>query len=180
MPEPACRIPDRVSLNWHLRNSVKVPDALRHLIIDVSRAARDIRYALQTSQGGLSGGTNQFGETQLKLDIYANNTFQQYLCESGTVCCVASEENDAIIELSHDAPYSVVYDPLDGSSLVDANFAIGSIFGIYPGSEIIGRAPREQVAAGYVLYGPRTILVTTASTLSFSMTSESSSYCESL
>jgi sedoheptulose-bisphosphatase len=53
----------------------------------------------------------------------------------------------------------VVFDPLDGSSLVDTNFAIGSIFGIYEGREIIGRTPREQVAVVYVLYGPRTVLV---------------------
>lgn len=151
--------PDTITLNWHLRNVSKTPDALRHIIVDFARAARSIRHAIQSSQGGLSGGTNQFGEKQLKLDVYADHLIEQYLRESGHVCCIASEERDTIIELDPGKPYSVVFDPLDGSSLVDVNLAIGSIFGIYAGSEILGKTPRSQVAAGYVLYGPRTILV---------------------
>ncbi len=152
-------LPKRSTLNWHLRTKAKVPDALRHLLVDISRAGRDIRYAIQTSAGGLSGGSNQFGEAQLKLDILADELMENYLRESGTVACYCSEEHDGIVEMDTSAPYSVVFDPLDGSSLVDANFAIGSIFGIYAGSEIIGKTPREHVAAGYILYGPRTLFV---------------------
>ncbi len=136
-----------------------MPDALRHLIVDISRAGRDIRYAIQTSVGDLSGGSNQFGEKQLKLDVLADELMGHYLRESGSVAAYCSEEQDSIVEIDPKAPYSVVFDPLDGSSLVDANFAIGSIFGIYAGGEILGRTPREQVAAGYILYGPRTIFV---------------------
>ena len=84
---------------------------------------------------------------------------QQHLCESNLVCCYVSEEQEEIVELSDTAPYAVVFDPLDGSSLVDVNFAIGSIFGIYKGKNLIGKKPREQVAALYIIYGPRTILV---------------------
>ncbi|TSC99732.1 MAG: fructose-1,6-bisphosphatase I [Candidatus Peregrinibacteria bacterium Greene1014_49] len=153
------RPPTRSTLNWHLRTRAKAPDALRHLLVDISRAGRDIRYAIQTSEGGLSGGSNQFGEKQLKLDVLADQLMEHYLRESGSVACFCSEEHDDIVEIDPKAPYSVVFDPLDGSSLVDVNFAIGSIFGIYKGSEIIGRTPREQVAAGYILYGPRTIFV---------------------
>ena len=147
------------TLHGHLVDQAKAPDALRHVILDIARAGRSIRHAIQTSEGGLSGGSNQFGEKQLKIDVIADQLMEQYLRESGHVACFCSEEHDDIVEIDLKAPYSVVFDPLDGSSLVDANFAIGSIFGIYPGSEIIGRAPHEQVAAGYVLYGPRTIFV---------------------
>ncbi len=151
--------PKRSTLNWHLRTEAKVPDDLRHLLVDISRAGRDIRYAIQTSAGDLSGGSNQFGEQQLKLDVLADELMEHYLRESGSVASYCSEEHDGIVEMDAKAPYSVVFDPLDGSSLVDANFAIGSIFGIYSGTEILGRTPREQVAAGYILYGPRTLFV---------------------
>lgn len=151
--------PTRSTLNWHLRTRAKAPDALRHLIVDISRAGCAVRHAIQISEGGLSGGSNQFGEKQLKLDVLADQLMEHYLRESGHVASFCSEEHDDIVEIDAKAPYSVVFDPLDGSSLVDANFAIGSIFGIYEGSEILGRTPREQVAAGYVLYGPRTMFV---------------------
>lgn len=148
-----------ITLGNHLRTVARVPDALRHVVVDISHAGRSIRHAIQTSEGGLSGGSNQFGEKQLKLDVLADQLMEQHLKQSGHVGCFCSEEHDDIVELDPKGPYSVVFDPLDGSSLVDANFAIGSIFGMYEGTEIIGRKPSEHVAAGYILYGPRTIFV---------------------
>jgi sedoheptulose-bisphosphatase len=56
-------------------------------------------------------------------------------------------------------PAQVAFDPLDGSSIVDANFAVGSIFGVWPDGPLVGRSGREQVAAAYAIYGPRTTLV---------------------
>lgn len=158
MPSAQCPIPGKISLNYHLFHKAKAPDALRHLIIDLSRAATYISYAIQTTDAGLSGQKNQFGEQQLKLDVLSDDTIRQYLCESQLVRSYISEEQEDIIELSPDSPYSVVFDPLDGSSLVDANFSIGTIVGIYEG-DVIGKTPRQQVAALYVLYGPRTVLV---------------------
>ncbi|MFH0770654.1 MAG: class 1 fructose-bisphosphatase [Candidatus Peregrinibacteria bacterium] len=151
--------PERRSLNAHLYDHAKVPDSLRHLILDIARAAKYISYAIHTTEAGLSGTVNQFGEEQVKLDVLSDQILQEHLTESHLVSCFVSEEQPQIIEISPHAPYAVVFDPLDGSSLVDVNFAIGSIFGIYKGKDVIGRKPREQVAALYVLYGPRTILV---------------------
>lgn len=156
---PACPIPTQISLNTHLYEKGKVGDDLRHLIVDIARSAKYIQSAIRTTQAGLSGTKNTFGEEQLKLDVVSDDIIRQHLCESHLVASFASEEHKNVIELDPKAPFSVVYDPLDGSSLVEVNFAIGSIFGIYKGSKIIGRTPREQVAAVYVLYGPRTILV---------------------
>jgi len=156
---PHCPAPDQPSLNWHLRNTTKAPDALRHIIVDISKAAKYISYAIQTTDAGLSGNKNSFGEDQLKLDEMSDDIIREYLCENGTVCCYISEEQDDVIELDSDGLFTVVFDPLDGSSLVDANFSIGSIFGIYEGNDIIGKTPREQKAALYVLYGPRTLLL---------------------
>lgn len=152
-------IPARVSLNNHLYHVSKAPDNLRHLILDIARSAKYIQFALRTTQTGLAGTRNQFGEEQIKLDVLSDDIIQQHIRESRLVASYISEEQSAVIELNSDAPYSVVYDPLDGSSLVDVNFSIGTIFGIYPGKELIGRKPKEQVAALYVLYGPRTLLV---------------------
>jgi len=157
-PSPSVPAEQR-SLNGHLFHVSKAPDQLRHLINDLSRAAKYISYAIKTTEAGLAGSINMFGEEQVKLDVLSDHIIQEHLSENRLVATYCCEEHDSIIELSPDAPYSVVFDPLDGSSLVDANLAIGSIFGIYEGKEIIGRTPREQVAALYVLYGPRTILV---------------------
>lgn len=159
MTKNACPVPTYVSLNHHLSSVSKTNDSLRHLILDLARSAKYIQSAIRTTSAGLAGTKNQFGEEQLQLDVVSDEAIRVELCESGLVASFASEEHDEVIELSADAPYSVVYDPLDGSSLVEANFAIGSIFGIYEGTSIIGRKPAEQVAALYVLYGPRTVLV---------------------
>lgn len=159
MKGASCPIPSRSSLNEHLYSKGKVTDELRHLILHIATAAKYIQSAIRTTEAGLAGTKNQFGEEQIKLDVLSDDIIRQHLCESRLVASYISEEQNHIIELSKDAPFSVVFDPLDGSSLVDANFAIGSIFGIYKGSELLGRMPKAQVAALYVLYGPRTLLV---------------------
>ena len=64
-----------------------------------------------------------------------------------------------LIDKDVDIGAQVGFDPLDGSSIVGANFAVGSIFGVWPGSELVGRKGREQAAAAYAVYGPRTVLV---------------------
>ncbi len=156
----SCPIPSRISLNNHLYQS-GVPDELRHLINDIARAGKYIHSAIRTTDLGLAGSSNTFGEEQLKLDVLSNTIVKDALCESRLVCCYASEEeSSAMTELRTDAPFTVVFDPLDGSSLLDCNLAIGSIFGIYESKgKLMGKSPRDQVAALYLVYGPRTILV---------------------
>lgn len=158
MPTPTIESRRRRSLNEHLLEA-DAPDDLRHLIHDIARAAKYIQYAIRTTEAGLAGTVNQFGEEQIKLDVLSNELIEHHLHESQLVSTYISEEQEDIVELDPEAPYSVVFDPLDGSSLVDANFSIGSIFGIYDNRPLLGRAPREQVAALYILYGPRTLLV---------------------
>jgi len=149
----------RPSLNAHLFEHGGVSDALRHLITHIARASKYISYAIHTTEAGLEGNVNQFGEEQQKLDVLSDDIVRQHLLESHLVSAYVSEEQPEMRELDSDAPYAVAFDPLDGSSLIEANFSIGSIFGIYEGNTIIGRKPAEQVAALYVLYGPRTLLV---------------------
>src|SRR5262249_43995721 len=99
-----------------------------------------------------------FGEEQLKLDLLSNQIVEEELRESYLVHSYASEECEEIETLRESARYFVAFDPLDGSSLVDANLAIGSIFGIYE-QNAVGKTARHQIAALYLVYGPRTILV---------------------
>lgn len=151
-------MPSRVSLNAHLF-AAGAEDSLRHLIGDISRAGKYIHNAIRSTDLGLAGSSNQFGEKQLKLDVLSNEIVKQEFSESRLVASFASEEEAQIQDLHPKAPYFVAFDPLDGSSLVDANMAIGSIFGIYKAGKIVGTTPRKQLGALYLVYGPRTVLV---------------------
>jgi fructose-1,6-bisphosphatase I len=154
----------KLTLGEHLERVAKIDEKLRHLLLSVAQSTNHISYAIQTSEGGLAGGTNESGEEQLKLDVLSNQIIADHLRDSGVVRSFSSEEQENLVELSSDAPFSVVFDPLDGSSLVEANFAIGSIFGFYKAKNegFAGRTAREQIAALYVVYGPRTTLVYSA------------------
>ena len=147
-----------VSLNAHLRKS-GAPDHLRHLITDIALAGKYIVQEVWHGKTGLAGSENQFAEEQMQMDVLSNEIIEKHLKENELVACYASEEQSEIVELHPKAPYSVVFDPLDGSSLVDVNFAIGTIVGIYEGKSILKKTPREQVAALYLIYGPRTMLI---------------------
>ncbi|MFK5880160.1 MAG: class 1 fructose-bisphosphatase [Flavobacteriaceae bacterium] len=124
---------------------------------------------------GSAGDTNIQGEDQQKLDVYANDVFMQTLTKRQIVCGVASEEEDNFITIKsknggHNNKYVVLIDPLDGSSNVDVNVSVGTIFSIYHRVTPVGspvqeedflQAGTEQVAAGYIIYGTSTMLVYT-------------------
>ena len=124
---------------------------------------------------GAAGDTNIQGEDQQKLDVYANNKFIQTLTKRNIVCGIASEEEDDFITINsidenHQNKYIVLIDPLDGSSNIDVNVSVGTIFSIYRRITPVGTAVTledflqkgsEQVAAGYVVYGTSTMLVYT-------------------
>ena len=110
----------------------------------------------------MAGTSNLYGEEQLALDVLSDRIIRKRLIHSGVVCNIASEEMDEIFQAqaSADGLYSVAYDPLDGSSLVDVNLAVGTIVSIYRGCDLLQEG-RNQVAALYILYGPRVSLVYT-------------------
>ena len=124
---------------------------------------------------GAYGETNIQGEDQQKLDVYANNKFIQTLTNREIVCGIASEENDDFIQIKghkgdHQNKYVVLMDPLDGSSNIDVNVSVGTIFSIYQRVTPIGtpvqledflQPGNNQVAAGYIIYGTSTMLVYT-------------------
>ena len=123
---------------------------------------------------GASGNINVQGEDQKKLDVFADETFIAALQASGEVCGIVTEENQEIItfedNLSKDGKYIFLMDPLDGSSNIDVNVSIGTIFSIYRRVSPRGHMARAEdflqegtrmVAAGYIIYGSSTMLVYT-------------------
>ncbi|MFT4661428.1 MAG: fructose-1,6-bisphosphatase I [Patiriisocius sp.] len=121
---------------------------------------------------GASGTVNVQDEEQQKLDIYANNEFISAMLAQEEICGIGSEENDEFIAFENEAAknggYVVLMDPLDGSSNIDVNVSIGTIFSIYRRVSTTGELAtiedflqkgRKQVAAGYVIYGSSTMLV---------------------
>jgi len=119
---------------------------------------------------GSAGSENVQGETQKKLDIIANDMILDALAATGVVAGMASEELDncSPVPGHSDRPFLVLFDPLDGSSNIDVNVSIGTIFSVLPNPDVgeitnesFLQPGTEQVAAGYVLYGPQTSLVLT-------------------
>jgi fructose-1,6-bisphosphatase I len=150
---------------------------LSRLLRDIGIAAkivnREVNKAGLVDILGEQGTTNIQGEDVKKLDVYANDQFIAALASGGETCAIASEENDDFVPVttavSKNAKYIVCIDPLDGSSNIDVNVSIGTIFSIYrrttvdqpPSDTDFFQQGTAQVAAGYVIYGSSTMLVYT-------------------
>jgi fructose-1,6-bisphosphatase I len=150
---------------------------LSRLLRDIGIASkivnRDVNKAGLVDILGEHGTTNIQGEKVKKLDVYANEQFIFALSSGGETCAIASEENDELVPIttavSKGAKYIVCVDPLDGSSNIDVNVSIGTIFSIYRRTDFekpitekdFLQQGTEQVAAGYVIYGSSTMLVYT-------------------
>lgn len=152
---------------------------LSRLLNSILLAARVVSY--KVNKAGLIdiigkvGNTNVQGEDQQKLDVYANNVFIETLVNREIVCGIASEENDNFITIQgldngHNNKYVVLMDPLDGSSNIEVNVSVGTIFSIYHRISPVGTPVTmedflqpgiNQVAAGYILYGTSTMIVYT-------------------
>lgn len=147
---------------------------LHHIGTAAKMVGSKIRKAGLADILGRAGNINVQGEDQQKLDVYADEVFTSALLSSGECCGVASEENQNIITFTHEfavnGNYIVCMDPLDGSSNIDVNVSVGTIFSIY--RRISGRGTEvsdddflqkgtEQVAAGYIIYGSSTMMVYT-------------------
>jgi fructose-1,6-bisphosphatase I len=142
---------------------------LRDIAIASKIVNREINRAGLANISGSIGTQNNHGEDQQKLDVVANVRFNRALRNGGEVCAIASEEDEELIDTgNHNAKYLVAIDPLDGSSNIDVNVAVGTIFSIYRRVSPVGTPPtkadilqggNKQVAAGYILYGSSTMMV---------------------
>lgn len=143
---------------------------LRDIALSSKVVNREINRAGLIDLSGTSGSTNNSGDYQQKLDVLANIRFSRALTKGGEICAIVSEEEEEVIEVDRNASYVIAIDPLDGSSNIDVNVSIGTIFSVYrrvseKGSPItmadVLQAGEKQVAAGYILYGSSTMLVYT-------------------
>lgn len=153
---------------------------LSRLLRDIAIAAKIVnrevnKAGLADILGTAGDNTNVFGENQKKLDVYADEQFISALKSGGECCFVASEEQEDGVLLtdagiSKNAKYIVCIDPLDGSSNIEVNVSVGTIFSIYRRKSAVGeeiseedylQTGLEQVAAGYIIYGSSTMLVYT-------------------
>lgn len=152
---------------------------LSRIINSIRLAAKVVNYKVNKAGlvdiVGAAGDQNIQGEDQQKLDVFANETFIQTLINREIVCGIASEESDDFITVAgsdngHNNKYIVLMDPLDGSSNIDVNVSVGTIFSVYRRKTPLGTPVTledflqpgvNQVAAGYVIYGTSTMLVYT-------------------
>lgn len=147
---------------------------LSQLLRDIALASkvvnREVNKAGLIDIMGPLGSQNMTGEDQQKLDVLANIRFTRALEKGGEVCALISEESESYEDLNNHGKYVIAIDPLDGSSNIDVNVSIGTIFSIYRRKTKVGEPIQkedilqkgsDQVAAGYILYGSSTMLVYT-------------------
>lgn len=130
---------------------------LKKTVLAMFRACKEIAYKVRTASCDKMSCFNEFGDEQLAIDILANNVIFQSLRNSGAVATASSEETP-VEDPMGGTGYSVAFDPLDGSSIIDTNFAVGTIFGVWEGSKLTGIRGRDIKAAGMAVYGPRTTI----------------------
>lgn len=147
---------------------------LSQLLRDIALAGKIVNREVNKSGlldiTGAFGAKNVQGEDQQKLDVIANIRFIRALTNGGQTCAIVSEEDEELIHLNPNSRYVIAMDPLDGSSNIDVNVSIGTIFSVYRRISPVGgpateedvlQKGSEQVAAGYILYGSSTMLVYT-------------------
>lgn len=154
----------------HLQQN-QLPEALGGVLLSVVSACTEInakvRLGALAGVLGMAGTGNIQGEDQKKLDVIANNIMIDTLKANPAVAGLASEEEDTFVSAGENGRYLVLFDPLDGSSNIDVNISVGTIFSILAklegalATESFLQTGRQQLAAGYVLYGPQTQLVFT-------------------
>lgn len=147
-------------------------ELLSELTVAAKIISRDVNKAGMVDILGYAGHENIYGEEVQKLDEFANRTIIERMCHIGQLCVMASEENADIIQIPSKYPkgnYVLIYDPLDGSSNIDVNVSIGTIFSIHRKisshedgtlSDVL-QPGYKQVAAGYFIYGSSTMMVYT-------------------
>lgn len=171
-------LPIGTALDRFIKNN---QDQFQYASGELSQILRDIALASkvvnrEVNKAGLidimgpMSSQNAGGEQQQKLDVLANIRFTRALTKGGEVCALISEETESYVDLNNQARYVIAIDPLDGSSNIDVNVSIGTIFSVYRRKSPVGQPINEkdilqtgdeQVAAGYILYGSSTMLVYT-------------------
>lgn len=128
---------------------------MEEILASIQKSAIEIKKLIDNGDTGVSENTNSTGDTQLKLDIASDEIIEAIFKKTPNVHSIVSEEKDTICAIDEKGKYFIAYDPLDGSSLVDVNLSVGTIYGIYEKDF----SAQNIVAAAYIVYGPRVELV---------------------
>jgi len=156
----------------HPQATGALSDILYNMALSAKLIAREVSKAGLVDILGLTGDTNVHGEEVKKLDEFADDVIFNAFDHTGLLCCMASEEHEEILTIPARFPtgrYSLLYDPLDGSSNIDANVSIGTIFSVHSKVSSVERGcdqdclqkGSKQIAAGYVVYGSSVMMVYT-------------------
>lgn len=121
----------------------------------IKQSAKEIKVIIEYGDSSKCSTQNTTGDTQLKLDVASDEIVERIFSKLSSVKQLVSEEKDEIFDINKDGKYLVAYDPLDGSSLVDVNLSVGTIYGIYENSF----SGKNIVASAYIVYGPNIDLV---------------------
>jgi len=135
---------------------------MTEIIESIKKIAVEINYAIKTKDTGKAETKNLSGDIQVKLDVISDKIVEKYLLNTSSVKEIISEEKENPVS-KNEGKYLVAYDPLDGSSLIDVNLSVGSIFGIYEN----GYNGENIIASAYVVYGPRLELVVARDVVEF-------------
>ena len=130
---------------------------MQEIIKAIEQASIKIKHLIETGDTGKSQSENSTGDTQLKLDIQSDEIIEEIFSKLSSVKAIVSEEQDSIKNINATGEYLIAYDPLDGSSLVDVNLSVGSIYGIYKNEF----NAKNIIASIYVVFGPRVEMVVT-------------------
>lgn len=128
---------------------------MENILKAIQEATIEIKHLIETGDTGKSTNQNSTGDTQLKLDIASDQIIEKYFKKLSNVKAIVSEEQDEVVNINQNGKYLIAYDPLDGSSLVDVNLSVGSIYGIYTNNF----SAKNIIASIYVVFGPRVELV---------------------
>ncbi|KAI3994466.1 hypothetical protein MKX01_012723 [Papaver californicum] len=153
-----CEIGD--SLEEFLAKATPDKNLIR-VMMCMGEAIRTIAFKVRTASCGGTSCVNSFGDEQLAVDMLADKLLFDALTHSHFCKYACSEEVPELQDMGGptEGGFSVAFDPLDGSSIVDTNFTVGTIFGVWPGNKLTGVTGRDQVAAAMGIYGPRTTYV---------------------
>jgi sedoheptulose-bisphosphatase len=135
---------------------------VRQCIHDLMQVCADITDALRVSLVTVEGSTNDFGDSQLSVDVIADKMIWEAVKKSSVIREGASEEDPIVrnVDEGGEGEFTVCWDPLDGSSIVDNNWAVGTMIGVWPKrTGLIGATGRDQVTSIVALYGPRTTVL---------------------
>lgn len=142
-------------------SSANCSESLSKLICDIAGGAEMIMSEVKSEDvGAVLSTSNSSGDKQMALDVRTDSILKEILVRNGGVSSFCSEETEEVVNLQKDG-FFVVFDPLDGSSLLDVNFSIGTIVGIYDCNSLIGKTGDDQVASMFFVYGPRLTMVLT-------------------